>query len=294
MKKSNIVKASTLLTLAMILLSANVSVRASGSDLCGIDSRLLEYDMGSDSYSMTMNSSLEMSPMLADISALRYAPVISMAPVQISGTADIYVQRLAERGRSQRIKTGVVGLIFGGLFIGSGVFISGDEELSEDFGSSASTALYIAGAAMAGVGIYSLAVPSRAEREYDNLMMIEDPVAREAAGHEALISLANDAKTARMIGGAAYLGFGVYFLAARPFGIEESTYSYYGTSTDYGYMNDIMAGTYGLMGLLSFVLKSEEEKSLERYQMEIADGSGLDLHFGPQKGGVGATLVYNF
>jgi len=59
-------------------------------------------------------------------------------------------------------------------------------------------------------------------------------------------------------------------------------------------MNDIMAATYGILGIISFVAKSEEEKSLERYLMEIADGSGFDLHFGPQKGGLGATVVYNF
>ena len=292
MKRRNMFKTSNLSLLVLFLLSMSVMATESEGDLCGINPGLLDFN---PQPALSFNgTALESSPMLASVSTLKYSPTISLAPLQTTGTAEIYVQRLAERGRSKRTVSGVVGLISGGLFIGLGAAIGGDEELSEDDRSSASTAMYIAGAAMVGVGIFSLAVPSRAEREYKNIMLIDDPEARELAGHEALISMADDAKTARIIGGVICLGFGAYFLAARPLGSEDDDYYYYGTSTDYDWMNDVMAGTYGLVGLLSFVMKSEEEKTLERYQMAIADGNVLDFNFGLKKNGIGAKLVYNF
>lgn len=283
-----------LFIMTIMLTAASPVLAGNETGVGGISHRFLNYtESAISAESLADRISVE-SPMLAGISAVKFTPMAGLMPISVTGTSELYVQRLAERRHSQRIREGVAAIAIGGIFVGLGVVISGDEDLSED-DKSGVTFAYIVGGVFAGVGIYSLAVPSRAEREYDNVMAVSNPVQREKAGHEVLISLADDARRDRLLSGVGYMGLAVYFVAARPYGGEESG-GYYSssTATDYGIMNDILAATYGVMAIVSFVAKSHEEKALERYSLEIADGSGFDFRFGPIRGGIGTALVYNF
>ena len=164
--------------------------------------------------------------------------------------AEFYLKRTAERSKKRRKTGGIIGVVAGGgLMVLGAAMISKEEEGWFDFSSLFGTVFIISGAACVGGGIYSLAVPSRAERELDDVLSISDRTQREKASHEALSLLAARGRRNRILAGILSAAFAVGSLV--------------GESPEYAY-----GAPYAALAVYSFVMKSPAERAFQDYLRE--------------------------
>jgi len=223
----------------------------------------------------------------AGLSSLKFGEQEDTSSVGTPGSlAEVYLGRVAEKHKEARKTGGVLGLVAGTALVVGGFVIASDQDI-EDAGSVGATFIVL-GLAMDGLAIWRLKTPSRAEREFDNVLGIADPAQRERAGREALISLADDARTVRIMSGIVYAIFSAYFFIAQP---SDSYYEYY----EVGSLDNLMGASYGALALYTLATKSTEEKALQRYLEESKreQGMGLRLGVGPS-GRVQVALVLSF
>jgi hypothetical protein len=145
------------------------------------------------------------------------------------------------------------------------------------------------GAALVGGGIYTLAVPSRAERELDDVRSISDRAQRERASHVALSLLAARGRRNRILNGiisaAVSIVSTVYLIQA-----EEPEQNSFDSKLTTG----ILEAAYAVY---SFVVKSPAERAFNDYlrerKREQRKDLGLCVGIGPY-GGVKIGFVYSF
>lgn len=219
----------------------------------------------------------------AGLSSLKFGEQEDTSSVGTPGSlAEVYLGRVAEKHKEARKTGGVLGLVAGTALVVGGVAIASDQDI-EDAGSVGATFIVL-GLAMDGVAIWRLKTPSRAEREFDNVLGIADPVQRERVGREALISLADDARTGRIVGGISLAIFSAYFFIAQP---SDSYYEYY----EVGSLDNLMGAVYGGLALYTLVTKSTEEKALQRYLEESKQGERMGLGLGIDPSGRGRIAL---
>lgn len=193
--------------------------------------------------------------------------------------AEFYLKRTAERSKKQRKNRGTIGIVVGGgLIVLGAAMISEEEEGWFDFSSLFGTVFIISGAACVGGGIYNLAVPSRAERELDDVLSISDRAQREKASHEALSLLAARGRRNRILTGILSAAFAVSSLV--------------GESAEYAY-----GAPYAALAVYSFVVKSPAERAFEDYLRERKREQRKELEFRlgiMPRGGVKVGFVYSF
>ena len=194
--------------------------------------------------------------------------------------AEGYLKRLAERSKRSRKTRGYIGLIGGGAFLASGVALlsSADEDdgLEGFFGGVFGAMAIATGVVLAGGGALTLAIPSGAERELDDVLSISDPGHRERASHEALSSLAARGRRSRILWGILWAGFSAYALAGR-----ESSF--------------LLAAEYGGLAVYNFMRKSRAERTFRNYLKEKEFQNKLEFRLGIMPyGGVKVGFVYSF
>jgi len=194
--------------------------------------------------------------------------------------AEGYLKRLAERKKKSRKTWGAVGLIGGGICLGLGAaaMSSAEEEGGwEALGKGIAGALLVATGVVGVVGgALSLAIPSGAERELEDVLRISDLAQRERASHEALSSLAARGKKSRILSCILLAGFSAYYLSSK----ERDYYS---------------AGTLGAFAVYSLIRKTPEERAFQNYQKEREQQRKLEFHLGigPHGGvNIGLSLSY--
>jgi hypothetical protein len=194
--------------------------------------------------------------------------------------SEIYLGRLAENAKSGRQITGIVG-----LGIGSFIAVLGGALASETDVKDAGTVgaiLLIGGLVVDGVSIWQLSTQSRPEREYDNIKKISDMNKKEHVGHEALISIASDARHSRILDGTICIGLAALSFIARPIKTSEVEY-YRGWPTikeKDSPANDVFGVLYVLTGFYCIIFESAAESALHRYEAEKKSSSPLSLQCG--------------
>lgn len=200
-----------------------------------------------------------------------------------SALAEYYLSRLAQRSKKTRTTAGGIGTAAGALSLAGGLALVGQDDeddwigLSEIFG----TMMIVEGGLACVMGVYSLAVPSPAEKSYKRVRDISDPGERETACADALAGLARKGRTSRLIGGGLMCAMGVVGVI---------------TSSDEGSSGQLLsAACAGGLALYAFLVKSPAEKSYRAYLerrgvMLVPD---LILGFGP-RGGVRAGISLTF
>lgn len=194
--------------------------------------------------------------------------------------AEGYLKRLAQRSKKSRKTWGTIWLVGGGIFLASGVALlsSVDEDGGwEDFFGGVFGVMAIAtGVVLAGGGALTLAIPSSAERELDDVLSISDPRHRERASHVALSSLAARGRRKRIFWGILWTGFSVYALASK-----ERSY--------------LLAAEYGAFAVYNLMRKSRSERAFQSYLKEKEFQNRLELRLGILPyGGVKIWFMYSF
>lgn len=194
--------------------------------------------------------------------------------------AEGYLKRLAERSKRSRKTQGYIGLIGGGAFLASGVALlsSIDEDDGwESFGKGIFGAMLVSASVVCVVGgTLSLAIPSGAEREFDDVLSISDPGHRERASHEALSSLAARGRRKRIFWGILWAGFSAYALVSK-----ESSF--------------LLAAEYGGLAVYNLMRKSRAERAFQSYLKEKKFQNKLELRLGfVPYGGVKIGFMYSF
>lgn len=214
-----------------------------------------------------------------DLYNLRYGQQENISSEEESESlAEFYLKRTAERSKKRRKTGGTIGVVVGGgLMVLGAAMISKEEEGWFDFSSLFGTVFIISGVACVGGGIYSLAVPSRAERELDDVLSISDRAQREKASHEALSLLAARGRRNRILTGILSAAFAVGSLV--------------GESPEYAY-----GAPYAALAAYSFVMKSPAERAFQDYLRERKREQRKELvlrvGIGPY-GGVKIGFVYS-
>lgn len=190
--------------------------------------------------------------------------------------AERYLRQFAERNKKSRKTGGITYLAGGGVSLGLGVWMMSLEEDESYFGKLLGVTGIIYGAAFVGAGIYSLAIPSGAERKFANVLSISDPAQRERASHEALLSLATRGKKRRIIKSAVIAGLGVYF------GLKDKESS-----------SAVVFG--GVSVAYYFLTKTRAERTYQNYlrEEEYRKDLALRIEIMPY-GGVKIGFVYSF
>jgi hypothetical protein len=194
--------------------------------------------------------------------------------------AEGYLKRLAERSKRVRKTRGIVNLLGGGVLLVSGVVLlsSADEEdfFGGIFGGIFGAAAIASGAVLAGSGIYNLSIPSRAERELEDILSISDLAQRERAGYGALSSLAVRGRRRRIFCGIIWSAISAYIL-----------------TREYG--NFLGAGIYGAFAVYEFARKSRAERVFQSYLKEKEFQNRLEFRVGILSyGGVKVGFAYSF
>jgi hypothetical protein len=194
--------------------------------------------------------------------------------------AEGYLKRLAERKKKSRKNWGAVGLWGGGICLGLGAAVWAAAEKKggwESWGTGLAGAMLVAtGAVGVVVGALSLAIPSGAERELEDVLRISDLAQRERASHEALSSLAARGKKSRIISCIVLAGFSAYFLSSKERNYEP-------------------AGFWGALAVSSLIRKTPEERAFQNYQKDREQQKKLGFHLGIGPHGgvkVGLSLSY--
>jgi len=147
---------------------------------------------------------------------LKYAQQQNANSVKSSSSlAELYLGRLAEKGKADRRIVGILSLVSGTLYLSTGIWLLIDNKSGGDL-------LVASGLAIDGLGIWYLKTPSRAERELDNALRIEDVAEREKAGREALFSLADKAQRGRILSAILSGAFSIYCFVAKPYSSRDS------------------------------------------------------------------------
>jgi hypothetical protein len=194
--------------------------------------------------------------------------------------AEGYLKRLAERSKRSRKTWGTIGLVGGGVFLAAGVALlsSAEEEGGwESFGKGLA-GLMLVSAGVGGVvgGTLALAIPSGAEREFDNVLSISGPGQRERASHEALSSLAARGRRRRIFGGILWAGFSALALFS-------------------GDGSFLLAAEYGAFAAYNLMRKSRAERTFQSYLKEKEFQNKLEFRLGIMPyGGVKIGFVYSF
>ncbi len=203
--------------------------------------------------------------------------------------AEFYLKRTAERHKKRRKTRGTIALLAGGGLIVLGASVSSEEpEGWFDISSLFGTLYIITGAACVGGGIYYLAVPSRAEREHNDVLSISDSAQRERAGHEALSLLAARGRRNRILTGILSAAYSVGSLV----GVAEGSLEYPARTYEYAYAAGLAA-----LAVHSFVVKSPAERAFEDYLRERKREQRKELEFRlgiMPHGGVKIGFVYSF
>jgi len=198
--------------------------------------------------------------------------------------AEGYLKRLAERKKKSRRTWGAIGLIGGGICLGLGAATLSSVEEEAGWGafweavgeSMAGTMLVATGVMGVVVGTLSLAIPSSAERELEDVLKISDAAQRKRACQDALSSLAARGKKSRILSCILLAGVSAYSLFSK----ERDYYS---------------AGTFGAFAVYSLIRKTPEERAFQNYQKvrEQQKKLGFHLGIGPHGGvKVGLSLSY--
>jgi hypothetical protein len=194
--------------------------------------------------------------------------------------AEGYLKRFAQRSKKSRKTGGYIGLIGGGisLALGAALLSSAEEEGGwESFGKGLA-GLMLVSAGVGGVvgGTLALAIPSGAEREFDNVLSISGPGQRERASHEALSSLAARGRRRRIFGGILWAGFSALALFS-------------------GDGSFLLAAEYGAFAAYNLMRKSRAERTFQSYLKEKEFQNKLEFRLGIMPyGGVKIGFVYSF
>ena len=200
-----------------------------------------------------------------------------------SGLAEFHLGRLARSEKTVRIVTGVSLLAAGGAGIALGAdLVSGSEiEIFDALGKIIGTGFIIVGGAMAIGGIYELAAPSRAEKEYRDAREIADPEQREKACRLLLPELADKGRRTRIITGVACSALSVLCFA--------------GSGSDETASSIAAGGLLGGIAIYSFVAKSPAEKALRNYNLEAGVNRTTQFAFGVgPRGRLQATFLVTY
>jgi len=180
--------------------------------------------------------------------------------------AERYLKRMAERNKRSRKSWGYGGLIGGGICLALGAAALSAAEKTESWWEGfwlalGGASLTISGVVGVGSGILYLAIPSGAEREYGDVLRIQDPVQRERASHEALVSLAQRGRLRRIITGAVFAAIAVYSIASNEEGFS-------------------LAAEFGGFAAYNFLRKSRAERTYHNYLKEKQRQKELELRIG--------------
>ena len=203
--------------------------------------------------------------------------------------AEFYLKRTAERYKKRRKTRGTIALVVGGGLIVLGASMTSEEpEGWFDISSLFGTLYIITGAACVGGGIYYLAVPSRAEREHNDVLSISDSAQRERASHEALSLLAARGRRNRILTGILSAAYSVGSLV----GVAKESSGYHYSTYEYAY-----AAGYAALAVYSFIVKSPAESAFEDYLKERKTEQQKKLQFRlgiMPRGGVQVGFEYSF
>ncbi len=213
-------------------------------------------------------------------------PTYSGVPGQEKGLAqdefslaERYLSRLAEKKRSRRMRTGILGGI-----IGAGTAVLGLAILTEEpdqFGFNRFFGTYFAasGGIVLASSAVALAVPTRAEREYASLRDIRDLVEREQVGAAALARLSKSGRTSRMLNGGLLSAVAVLVVA----------------KSEEGSSDGLFAAGVGGLALYSFLVKSLEENAYLGYLEAKGQKMGPEISIGlAPRGGICVSLSMEF
>lgn len=194
--------------------------------------------------------------------------------------AEGYLKRLAERSKRSRKTWGTIWLVGGGAFLASGVALLSSADEDDGWGGFFSgifgTMAIATGVVLAGGGALTLAIPSGAERELEDVLSISDPGHRERASHVALSSLAARGRRKRIFSGILWAGFSAYALASK-----ERSY--------------LLAAEYGGLAVYNLMRKSRAERAFQSYLKEKEFQDKLEFRLGIMPdAGVKIGLVYSF
>ncbi|NLY55616.1 MAG: hypothetical protein GX058_03800 [Firmicutes bacterium] len=195
------------------------------------------------------------------------APLTAFAAI---GESELALQQVAQRYKSNRILGGCILMGAGGLLI-----VNDPENDPEGFTT-------LVGGVLAGAGVLTLLLKSPAEREYGQVVKVQDPIQREKMAYESLAYLADTAKRNRIFGGISNGVLAIYFFTSEP--SDPSLYS----KDDYKYLGLLTAGA----SLGSFLLPSYEEKVFAEVKQAKERQYALDL--APIGDSIGVRLTYNF
>lgn len=191
--------------------------------------------------------------------------------------AERYLKRLAQRSKKSKKIGGTAAIVVGGGLIVVGASMTSKE--SEGWFDITPLLGYfsiIMGAGCVVVGSLALAIPSRAEREFADLLSISDPADRERASHEALSSLAARGRRKRILSAILCAGFSGLALFS-----------------DEG--NALIAAEYGAFAVYNLMRKSRAERAFQNYLMEKESRNKLEFSLGVMPyGGVRIDLAYSF
>ncbi|NIM57618.1 MAG: hypothetical protein GTO16_01570 [Candidatus Aminicenantes bacterium] len=192
--------------------------------------------------------------------------------------AEGYLKRLAHRSKKSRKTWGTIWLIGGGVYLGLGVALLSSEDEGDwiDLSDLVGAVAIASGAGMAGIGIYKWAVPSGAEREFDDVLNISGAEHRERASHEALSSLAARGRRRRIFWGIIWTGLSALTLFSE------------GGSA-------LIAAEYGAFAVYNIMIKSRAERAFQSYLKEKEFQNRLEFRVGILPyGGAKVELAYSF
>jgi hypothetical protein len=187
-----------------------------------------------------------------------------------------YLRRFAWRNKKIRKTKGTVALAGGPVLfvIGYALLSSAEEEENwfEGMGKAFGGAMLIGmGVISVPIGALTLAIPSSAERELDDVLSISDPGHRERASHEALSSLSARGRRRRILESVGLAAVSVYFLVGYP---------------EQGY---ILAANWGGLAIYN------AERAFQSYLKEKELPNKLEFRLGIMPyGGVKVGFVYSF
>jgi len=197
--------------------------------------------------------------------------------------AEFYLGRLAEKGKAERRIAEIGSLVLGTLCLSVGIFLLVDN-------GSAGAVLVGSGLVMDGLGIWCLKRRSPAEREFDNLLGIENVIERERVGREALFSFADKAQRRRILSAISSGGLSIYFFVARPYrslGNKDKD----GDVEIIEYYDVLIGSIFGALALYDLMRKSTEEKILQRYLEESEKENRTGLRWGIDHNGNGRIAL---
>jgi len=211
---------------------------------------------------------------------------------KLESLAEFYLKRTAERSKKGRRIGGpiVIGVGVGLIAWGASLTSKEPDAIGWDFDLTPVFGYFpiIMGAGCVVGGALMLAIPSRAEREYNNVLKISGSAQKERASHEALSSFAAKGRRNRILAGilfAADSAASLVVLAKASSEYHYRTYYY------------VVPAALAALAVYSFLVKSPAERAFEDYLRERKREQRKELEFRlgimPQ-GGVKVGIVYSF